>query len=287
MICISDGDLRASIDTDRGNNCRSLTLRGAEYIHGDANPPSFAGIPLLAPWANRLDGESYTANGWRYFLNSALGNLRYDSNHLPIHGLVLFTDRWKIANQDKSSVTSRLEFWRVPHWMAQFPFAHSFELTHRLRAGSLEIELAVENHCEEPLPLCIGFHPYFRLPESTRDRWRIQIPAREQVTLSEKKVPTGERTPVDSGWRDLAGQSYDTVFTTLTGDDFLVSGGARSLAVHFGVKFPVAVIYSPPDKNFICFEPMTALTNVFNSPQPYQRVPPGEIWRENFRITPQ
>jgi aldose 1-epimerase len=287
MISITAGDLEASIDSGRGNNCRSLTLRGAEFIHGDANPPSFAGIPLLAPWANRLDGESYTANGWRYFLNSALGNLRYDPNHLPIHGLLLFTDRWKIVNQDESSVTSRLEFWRVPHWMAQFPFAHSLELTHRLRDGSLEIELAVENQCEEPLPLCLGFHPYFRLPESTRDRWRIQIPAREQAVLSEKKIPTAERTPIDPGWRDLAGQSYDTVFTALTGEDFLVTDGARTLAVHFGAKFPVGVIYAPPDKDFICFEPMTALTNAFNSPPPFPHVAPGETWRENFRITPQ
>ena len=31
--------------------------------------PSQAGIPFLAPWANRLDADAYWANGKRYLLN--------------------------------------------------------------------------------------------------------------------------------------------------------------------------------------------------------------------------
>jgi aldose 1-epimerase len=289
MIVISDGDLSASIDTGLGNICRSLIYRGAEFIHmpADWKPPSLAGIPLLAPWANRLDGESYLANGWRYFLNSALGNLRYDSNRLPIHGLVLFTDRWEMIRQDAASVTSRLEFWRVPEWMAQFPFAHAIEMTHRLRRGSLEIELSVENICDEPLPLCVGFHPYLRLEGSTRDQWRVRIPAREQALLSEKSIPTGERKPADPELFELAGKSFDTVFTSLTGDDFVVEDGARRLSVRFGAKYPVAVVYTPPGRDFICFEPMTALTNAFNSASSgLQYVRRGETWRQSFWITP-
>lgn len=289
MTRISDGDLTASIDTCCGNICRSLVFRGAEFIHmpADWKPPSLAGIPLLSPWANRLDGESYLANGWRYFLNSALGNLRYDSNHLPMHGLVLFTDRWKIVRQHPASVTSRLEFWRVPEWTAQFPFAHSIEVTHRLTRGSLEIETAVENHSDEPLPLCIGFHPYFRL-EGSRERCRVHIPARQQVLLSEKNIPTGERKPFEPGWRNLAGTSYDTPFTALTGEDFVVEDAARRLRVRLGTKYPVAVVYSPAERNYICFEPMTALTNAFNSPNSnLQHVPRGETWRESFWITPE
>src|ERR1035437_7745047 len=94
--------------------------------------------PALAPWANRLDQEAFRANGRRYLLNPGLGNLRYDANHLPIHGLVLFARQWEVIRRGAAFVTSRLEFWRVPEWMAQFPFAHSIEVTHRLEGGSLE-----------------------------------------------------------------------------------------------------------------------------------------------------
>ena len=38
------------------------------------------------------------------------------------------------------------------------------------------------------------------------------------------------------------------------------------ITVMFGEKFPVSVIYAPLDKGreFICFEPMTMITNGFN-----------------------
>jgi len=37
----------------------------------------------------------------------------------------------------------------------------------------------------------------------------------------------------------------------------------------------------------VCFEPMTAVTNAFNSPNAMlPHVAPGETWRESFWITP-
>src|SRR5437870_5704341 len=109
--------------------------------------PVLCGIPFLAPWANRINGESYWANEKKYTLNPALGNLRRDSNLLPIHGLLLFSPAWRLvaveADADSASATSRLEFWQHPELMAQFPFAHVLTMTHRLRNGSLEVETTV------------------------------------------------------------------------------------------------------------------------------------------------
>src|SRR5258708_4183281 len=87
------------------------------------------GNPFLAPWANRIDGDSYYANGKKYTLNADLKNFQYDGNHKPIHGLVLYSHDWKVtqmkADGSGAEVTSKLEFWRNPGWMAQFPFAHN------------------------------------------------------------------------------------------------------------------------------------------------------------------
>src|SRR5471030_70649 len=92
-----------------------------------------AGIPFLAPWANRLDEPAFYANGKRYVFNLELGNVR--GPH-PIHGFVSSTDQWRIVEMKSdvtsSWVTSRLELFRQPAWMAQFPFAHTIEMTHRL-----------------------------------------------------------------------------------------------------------------------------------------------------------
>ena len=289
MIQIQDGDASVLIDPDFGNNTRSFRVRAHEFIWTPQpwTAPALAGIPLLAPWANRIDGESYLANGNRYLLNPELGNLRFDTNHLPIHGLLAFVKGWKIVSQDAASVSCRLEFWRSPRWMAQFPFAHTIEMTHRLRGSSLEIETVIENLCDEPMPVCIGYHPYFQLTDSPRDAWKVRIAASQQVGLSEKLIPTADRRTVDpNGAVALAGISLDSVFTSLTGENFTMEGAAQRISVRFGPKFPVAIVYAPDPRPFVCIEPMTALTNAFNDPNGgVPHIAPGDAWRESFWIS--
>jgi aldose 1-epimerase len=125
--------------------------------------PGLNGIPLLAPWANRLDDQAFYANGNRYAFNMDLGNVR--GAH-PIHGFLSFTDKWRVtevkANSNAAWVTSRLEFYREPSWMAQFPFAHTLEMTYRLAEDGLEVKLRLQNISSEPMPISIGFHPEFQ-----------------------------------------------------------------------------------------------------------------------------
>jgi aldose 1-epimerase len=298
-VQIREGNLAVSIATSFGNNAHSMVLEGREYLwkprptvaEWRANPAS-GGIPILAPWANRLDRDAFFANGKEYRLNPGLGNLRRDQNHLPIHGLIAYAADWRILQRDASSVTSRLEFWRNPDWMAQFPFAHALEVTHRLSQGSLEIETVVENLADQPMPLSLGYHPYLQLTDSPRDEWKLHLAARERVVLSDKLVPTGAREPVAQ--RDLAplaGHALDDGFTSLTGEEFSVAGPKQRIGVRFGPRYPVAVVWTPPGHPYLAIEPMTAQTNAFNLTQAgvnagLQIIPPRSTWRESFWITP-
>jgi aldose 1-epimerase len=296
-MLISNGPLTATIATETGNQVQSLKMNGHEILWMPTEPNKLGGVPLLAPWANRLDGDAYFANGKRYLINGDITSIRRDANGLPIHGLLLFCEGWSVIQQSASSVTSRLEFWRHPEWMAQFPFAHTIEITHRLENNQLEVETAIENHSSEPMPLCIGFHPYFQLSDSPRDEWKLTIPAREGVVLSDKLIPTGETRPFDLPHpMQLAGVSLDAVFTGLTGDAFLAEGRGQRVSVRFGPKFPVAIVYAPQGQPFFCFEPMTALTNAFNLDHAgkleernggLQHIAPGATWRESFWIKPE
>src|SRR5437870_832658 len=162
--------------------------------------PAMGGVPFLWPWANRIDQNAFFANGKKYNFNLDLGNLRRDQNQHPIHGLITFSPLWKVtamqSNDSAAWVTSRLEFWKYPDLMAQYPFAHTIDLTYRLSNGVLEVETAVQNHSTEPMPIVAGFHPYYQVTDSPQDEWVIQIPARDHVTLSPQLIPTGERTPL-------------------------------------------------------------------------------------------
>jgi aldose 1-epimerase len=152
--------------------------------------PGLDGIPFLGPWANRLDEHAFYANGKRYAFNMELGNVR--GAH-PIHGFLSSTDKWTVtevkADTKGAWVRSRLEFYREPSWMAQFPFAHTIEVTYRLQNGSLEVNLQLLNLSSEPMPVSIGFHPYLQLTDSPRENWTIRIAAQKQWVLNSDKIP--------------------------------------------------------------------------------------------------
>ena len=259
--------------------------------------PAQSGIPFLAPWANRLDQDAYWANGRKYLLNPDAATLRRDQNGHPIHGLLLFSSAWQVvrvqADQQSAEVTSRLAFWKYPELMAQFPFAHTIEMTYRLAAGVLEVRTAIENHSLEAMPLLIGFHPWYQIPDVPRDEWTVHLPVRDHYTLSSAFIPTGETKPVDlPDATPLSGRQLDDVYGGLKAEDeFWVEAKGRKISVRFGPKFPVAVVYAPQGRNVVCFEPMTAITNAFNlahsgAYQALQSIAPGATWTESFWVHP-
>ena len=295
-----------SIARSMGNNSYEMKVNGKNAFWmpftslkaWEANP-SYAGNPFLAPWANRLDEDAFYANGKRYPLNPGLGNFRRDGNGLPIHGLLAYWPEWELTSLAADGVCAqaacRLEFWRYPDLMAQFPFAHTIHMTYRLREGALEVETAIENHSTESMPVSIGYHPYFKIHDAPRDSWKVHVAAREHVELSTLLVPTGERKPVFlPDPVSLASTQLDDVFTNLVrGADgraeFWVQGVEERISVVYGPNYNVAVIYAPPGKDFICFEPMTAITNAMNLAhkgvyKDLRSIPPGGKWRESFWV---
>ena len=259
--------------------------------------PTLLGVPFLAPWANRLDQDAFYANGKKYLLNPGLGNFRYDGNHLPIHGLLNYASEWQVtrvhADGNAAEVTSRLEFWKYPGFMAQFPFAHTLEMTYRLSNGTLEVKTSIHNLSAEPMPVSVAFHPYYRITDAPRDEWQVHLAAKTRYPLSAKLTPTGETKPIDlPDPLPLAGRQLDDVFGGLVaGDEFSVSGKAQKISIKFGPKYTVAVVYAPPGRGFICFEPMSGVTNAFNLnhaglyPE-LQSIAPGQTWVESFWIRP-
>lgn len=292
-----------------GNNAVSMKVNGQEILWSPYQTigelkakPAQIGNPFLAPWANRLDQDAFFANGKKYTLNPELKNFRYDPNHKPIHGLLVYASQWKVvalkAGSREALVTSRLEFWREPDWMAQFPFAHNIEMTYRLKDGALEVETALENLTSQPMPVSVGFHTYYKVPDAARDDWTVTLAARDHVLLNDVLTPTGERKPVTlASPLALRDAKFDDVFTNLVRDragraTFRVEGTKQKISVIYGPKYFVAVVYAPPGRDFICFEPMSGITNAFNLAHAgkygeLQSVAPGGTWRESFWIKPE
>ena len=286
-----------SIAPDIGNNAFSMKVKGHEVLWW--NPPK-GGVPMLGPWANRLDEPAFWANGKRYAFDMSLGNV---TGAIPIHGFLTTTGKWQVietrALGSAAWVTSRLEFFREAAWMKQWPFAHVIDMTHRLQHGVLEVATSITNLSVEPMPIAVGFHPYFQLTDSARDDWTISIGARTHWKLAANKVPTGETEPIERLLPSphatlLREYDLDDVFTDLERDasgraSLSVTGKTQTLELTIGPNYRAAVVWAPKGRPFICFEPMAGITNATNLAHrglydELQTVAPGGTWRESFWI---
>jgi aldose 1-epimerase len=314
IVRLSDAasGVEVSILPSLGNRVYQMKVHGKNILYypsGDLSEhsknPSLGGIPSLAPWADLLDEQAFWANGKRYGFNMNLGNVRGER---PIHGLLTDSPFWQIgeveADAHSAHVTSRLEFWKYPDFMAQWPFAHEYEMTYSLADGVLEVKITIANLSTDPMPIAIGFHPYFQIPGIPRDEWVAQLPARIHVMADEHQIPTGEMRPLDipNPW-PLRGQTLDDGFTDLERDaegraHFRIESGGKTVEILFGPKYPVATIYLPSylaepppgeTREFICIEPLTAVISGVNLVRQgkysgLQTVAAGGRWSESFWI---
>src|SRR5512140_2039312 len=84
-----------------GNRVSEMKVHGKNILYFPVTDlselkktPGLNGLPLLAPWANRLNEEAFWANGKRYPFNMTLGNVR---GPIPIHGLLTNSDLWEVV----------------------------------------------------------------------------------------------------------------------------------------------------------------------------------------------
>jgi aldose 1-epimerase len=256
-----------SIITSVGNMAYEMSVKGhnvlrfpfASIADYKSKPPSRHGIPLLAPWGNRLDEQAFYANGKRYAFDMTLGNI---TGAIPIHGFMSLTDQWQVVelkHDGKAAwLTSRLDAYKQPSWMRQWPFAHTIEMTYRLQGGVLEVNTKVINHSIEPMPVALGYHPWFQLTDSPRDEWSVTVPARTRWLLSYQKVPTGETEPADAFFPGFKGAlkdyNLDDVFTDLVRDaqgrvTVTLKGRSQQIEMTQGPNFRALIVYSPNPLN--------------------------------------
>lgn len=299
-----------SIAPSVGNNAYEMKVNGKNVFYFPFNSvaefaakPRFCGNPFLAPWANRIDEDGFYANGKYRKFDLTLGNVNLDGNKQPIHGMLRYAE-WEVvsveANGNEARSVSRLDFGKQEKLLAQFPFPHTIEMSYILRDGNLEVKTRITNNGSEAMPVGIGYHPYFQIHDAPRERWQVRIDAGSQWLLSEKLVPTGEKQPIRELFADprnieLGEILLDHVFGDLVRDEtggahFTVKGERETIDVVYGPNYKASVIYAPRQP-YICFEPMSGITNAFNLAhrgiyKDLQTVAPGGQWEASFHVRP-
>jgi aldose 1-epimerase len=251
------------------NSAFEVQLKGQDLIRKTfltpeqfkTSSPGLNGVPLLWPYANRLDEQAFYANGTKYTFDAGLGNTGRGA--IPIHGYLQNARDWKVvevkADAKGAWITSRLDFYRDPKYMKQFPFAHTLTITYRVSEGALEVRTKIDNMSNEPMPISLGFHPYFQLTDSNRADWTISVGAKTHWKLAPTKIPTGETEPIESvipnpktnALKDL---DLDDVFSDMVRDPqgratVSFKGKQQQIDVTVDQHFKSFVLYSPNPAN--------------------------------------
>jgi galactose mutarotase-like enzyme len=286
-----DGSTKAEFVPGANMVCGSLRYLGAEYLHQGAGVEAYVqsgmtmGIPLLHPWANRLNGFHYRVAGKEVALPRGESLISLDDVGLPIHGAMPALMPWEVGRLSTTALTGTLH-WTSDELLRLFPFPHELTIEARVDSGALTIATTLVPVSEESVPVSFGYHPYLRIPNQARSRWRITLGARERLLLDEAMIPTGEREPVAGRSFTLAEQVLDDAFDALDEPpQFEASAGNVALRVRFVEGYSYAQVYAPADQDFICLEPMTAPTNALVSGEGLALVPPGQQYRAAFRVS--
>ena len=251
------------------------------------------GGAILLPFANRIrgtlspDGKTITATvaGKTITLAANWSGNKPGAEKHAIHGLLL---RSKFANvssnngPQESTVTGTLRAGNFGgHWFS----ASDITVQIKLKDDAFDMLVSVKDAGRAPLPMGIGWHPYFILPSGDRSQVRLHLPSDTRAIMNnyDDSFVTGERvsvkgTPYDfsaPGGRPLGTQYLDDNYSDLVRNpDGSTVAEIIDPAAKFGLRlttFSPSIksiqVYAPLGKNFVAIEPQ------FNLPDPY-----GKAW---------
>lgn len=201
-----EADLLAAPPLERAREI----LDGEEDFKG--NSSYFFGAPILLPFANRIrgklepDGRTIEAAilGHKVRLLANAGGRKPGAERLAMHGLLLaapFRPVERETTDAQDALRGRFQAGDFEgHWLSATEVACEIVLRH----ASFTLTVTARNVGGEPLPMGIGWHPYFALPSGRRSQARLHIPARRRLLVHDydEVIPTGEVEPV-------AGTPYD------------------------------------------------------------------------------
>jgi galactose mutarotase-like enzyme len=287
VLTIGAGELEATFVPEVGMLGTSLRFGGDELLDVSGGVARYeqghqTGLPLLAPWANRLDGWVYEIDG--VVVDLAGLEIGTDPNGLPIHGTMTAQRGWDVVASSASALRARFDYGARPDLLVAFPFAHEMTVDLAVDADAMHVATTVRPTGDRAVPVCFGWHPYLRLPGPARGEWRLVLPACEHLELDGRSLPTGASKAQPAEAEAVGDRTFDDLYAL--GDDrvLAIEGGGLRLAVAFEAGYPFAQVFAPPDAGFVCLEPMTAPTNALGTGTA-PRVAPGDSFTARFSIT--
>lgn len=267
MLRLAAADALVELAPECGGAIASFALRGEPIVRETptdaraANDVRRHACYPLVPYSNRIAHARLSFAGGTHDLVRNFG----DSPH-AIHG-VGWQRAWLVESTAKDEVLLSLEHPSSDPGAWPWPFraTQSFSLASHASGALLTLRLAIENTGSEAFPFGLGWHPFFpKATDTTLAFDAVQV-WRNDAT----QIPVA-REPVPGAWRfatprELGDIALDHVFEPATGTA-TIGWPSRSLEaiVEGDSALDRRIVYVPPGRDFLAFEPASHMTDAFN-----------------------
>jgi aldose 1-epimerase len=262
MISLTQGGMELDLAPEVGGSVTRFAFESCDvlrpaskgtFTQGDAC--TFA----LVPFANRIEHGVLHFQGREYTLAKNFGN---HPHSLHGHG---WQTAWRVVSLSRDQVTLAYDY-EAGDW----PWTYSAEQVLTLAKGGMTHQLTVRSRDSKPMPTSLGFHPYFprmpntRLTASVKGMWQVDptmtptdhVEGSPLLDLSRGALL--DHAPfVDNcftGWHSPAHIDQPD-----SGLDISLEASPECTFFH---------IFVPVGQNFFAAEPVSAMPNAFNRPEP-------------------
>jgi len=147
---------------------------------------------LMTPFSNRIRDGRYTLDGEQHDLLPGVP----EGQRLVYHGFLRLLD-CDVLGVETDDTEARLRLGSTairPGAFPGYPFAVDLQVTYRIRARGLTLEVTGRNVGDRVAPYGCGWHPYFRLGTRGVDPLELHVPARTAIRTDADLIPLdGER----------------------------------------------------------------------------------------------
>ena len=220
----------------------------------------------LSPFACRIPGGKYIYDGQEFELKHKF------KDGSAIHGLLYnkaFKQTDSFFDEQKASVVFKYNYKEEDDG---YPFNYSCEIRYTLfPRNTLQLQTTIINLDDLPIPLADGWHPYFTLGGKL-DEWLLQFASTALVEFGDDLVPTGRLLPYDAYHEAMliGDTSFDNCFMIEPNEGYAActlrnETTGLQLSIFPDTTYPYLQIFTPPQRNSIAIENLSAAPDAFNN----------------------
>ena len=180
LIELANESLTATIDTAAGGRVASFEVHGREVLVNSARGAYDWGLYPMVPYAGRVRDATFTFDGRVHHLPQV-------TDGHALHGTVMHSE-WTIDSSTATEAALSVDLGN--NW----PFKGHCTHTVSLMPDRLRCVLAV--HAGEPMPAQVGWHPWFRTPNSVDASFNAMLARDDRGITTDRRVAPAA-PPVD------------------------------------------------------------------------------------------